>query len=158
MNKKLLLIIIYCLLLTGCVDIFNYKNKNDHDKNNTVLEKSKIKENDKNMLKISAIINNENYIINLENNETVEEFIKLLPQEYKMNELNGNEKYIYLNTQLPTNSLNPKRINAGDVMLYGNNCLVIFYKSFDTSYAYTKIGHIDNLPDLGNSDVLVKFE
>ena len=63
-----------------------------------------------------------------------------------------------MNNSLTTNSYNPNHIVKGDVMLYGNNCLVIFYKSFDTSYSYTKIGHIDNLPDLGNSDVLVKFE
>ena len=75
-----------------------------------------------------------------------------------MNELNGNEKYVYLNNSLPTNSYNPKRINSGDIMLYGNNCLVIFYESFDTSYSYTRIGHIDNLPDLGNENIIVKFE
>ena len=40
-------------------------------------------------------------------------------------------------------------------MLYGNNCLVIFYKTFETSYSYTKIGHIDNLEDLGNEDITV---
>ena len=43
-------------------------------------------------------------------------------------------------------------------MLYGNNCLVIFYKSFDTSYSYTKIGHIDNLDNLGNGSITAKFE
>ena len=43
-------------------------------------------------------------------------------------------------------------------MLYGNNCLVIFYKSFDTSYSYTKIGHIDNLEDLGTGNIIVKLE
>ena len=74
-----------------------------------------------------------------------------------MNELNGNEKYVYLDNKLPTSPYNPKRINAGDVMLYGNNCLVIFYKSFDTSYSYTKIGHIDNLPDLGSGTISVKI-
>ena len=42
-------------------------------------------------------------------------------------------------------------------MIYGNDCLVIFYKSFTSSYSYTKIGHIDNLPDLGNDNVLVSF-
>ena len=75
-----------------------------------------------------------------------------------MKELNGNEKYVYLDSKLPVSEYSPKHINKGDVMLYGNNCLVIFYKSFDTSYSYTKIGHIDNLDDLDNKDVLVKFK
>jgi hypothetical protein len=43
-------------------------------------------------------------------------------------------------------------------MLYGNDCLVIFYKSFNTTYSYTKIGHIDDLPNLGNGSINVKFE
>ena len=81
----------------------------------------------------------------------------MLPVEFNMSELNGNEKYVYMPSSLPTNSSNPKHINAGDVMLYGDNCLVIFYKSFDTSYSYTRIGHIDNLNDLGNGSVTVKF-
>lgn len=107
---------------------------------------------------MKAIINNKEYVINLESNETVNSLIKLLPMEITMSELNGNEKYIYLDNTLPTNSYNPNRINAGDVMLYGNNCLVIFYKSFDTSYSYTKIGHIDNLEDLGTGNITVKLE
>ena len=107
---------------------------------------------------VKIVINNNEYTINLEDNETVKSFIKLLPTELTMSELNGNEKYIYLDSNLPTNESNPKHINAGDVMLYGDNCLVIFYKSFDTSYSYTKIGHIDNLPDLGSDNIIVKFE
>ena len=43
-------------------------------------------------------------------------------------------------------------------MLYGNNCLVIFYKSFDTLYSYTKIGHIDYLENLENGSITVKLE
>ena len=43
-------------------------------------------------------------------------------------------------------------------MLFSDNCLVIFYKSFDTSYSYTKIGHIDNLPNLGNGSITVIYE
>jgi hypothetical protein len=43
-------------------------------------------------------------------------------------------------------------------MLYGNNCLVIFYKSFYTSYSYTRIGHINNLPDLGTESISIKIE
>ena len=125
---------------------FIKENMENSDNSNEVIESLK------------AFINGEEYIINLENNETATSFVNLLPQELNMSELNGNEKYVYLDTKLPTNPENPKRINAGDVMLYGDNCLVIFYKSFDTSYSYTKIGHIDNLPDLGNVSITVKFE
>ena len=104
------------------------------------------------------MLKNENeYNITLEENETTKEFIKMLPQEYTMKELNGNEKYIYLDKSLPTDSYNPKQINKGDVMLFGDNCLVIFYKSFNTNYSYTKIGHIDNLSELSKDDIKVKF-
>ena len=107
---------------------------------------------------VKIVIDQKEYIIDLEDNETVKSFINMLPLELNMKELNGNEKYVYLDNSLPTNSSNPKRINAGDVMLYGNNCLVIFYKSFDTSYSYTKIGHIDNLENLGNENINVKIK
>ena len=74
-----------------------------------------------------------------------------------MNELNGNEKYGTLDKSLTTNSYNPGVINKGDVMLYGSNTLVVFYKTFNTSYSYTKIGHIDNLDDLGSNNVKVEI-
>ncbi len=107
---------------------------------------------------IKAFINGKEYIINLEDNETVKSFINMLPVEFNMSELNGNEKYVYIPSSLPTNSSNPKHINSGDVMLYGDNCLVIFYKTFDTSYSYSKIGHINNLPDLGKESINVKID
>ena len=153
--KKVLLslvMILSLLTITGC-------NSQSQPKNNITkpTEKSQNKESD-NMTKINVIINNENYILNLENNDTTKEFIKLLPKEYTMNELNGNEKYVQIATSLPTDSYNPKQINQGDVMLFGDNCIVIFYKTFTTPYSYTKIGHIDNLPDLGNDKITAKFE
>ncbi len=141
--KKILLVLIV-ILITGCSNnkVELPKEKNDLGVNNQV----------------KVLIDKKEYTINLEDNETAKEFVNMLPLELNMNELNGNEKYIYLDTTLPTNSSNSKRINVGDVMLYGDNCLVIFYKSFDTSYSYTKIGHIDNLANLGNDSISVKFE
>ena len=151
-----LLILILLFITIGC----NSKKENNSINNN---QEDNIKNNKSSNIKeeintMKVIINKKEYIINLEDNETVKSFISSLPQELEMSELNGNEKYIYLDKSLPTNSENIKRIKAGDVMLYGNNCLVIFYKSFNTSYSYTKIGHIDNLPDLGDGNIKVTFE
>ena len=139
--KNILLVFIILLLLTGCSFSININTNKD---SNTTHEEKETYE-----MKVQ---------IDLESNETALEFSRLLPLTVNMNELNGNEKYVYLDNSLPTNPYNPKHIEAGDVMLFGNNCLVIFYKSFDTSYSYTKIGHIDNLPDLGNKDVTVTID
>ena len=111
------------------------------------------------VMNIKVSINNEEYIATIEKNETAQTFINQLPQEFIMNELNGNEKYVYMDNSLPTNPLNPEHIQCGDIMLYNNNCLVIFYKSFNTNYSYTKIGHIDNFPNLEESDsITARFE
>ena len=151
MNKK----IIYCIIILLCIFIVTGCKKKIIENNN----QSNTNDNYKEVISSMKItIDNELYIINLEENETVSAFINLLPIEFNMNELNGNEKYYYLDKELPTNSINVKHINKGDVMLYGNNCLVIFYKSFDTTYSYTKIGHIDNLKDLDSNNIKVKIE
>ena len=142
--KKVLSLLIVILLLTACSSVKEQK-----------VEKEINKDSDISM--INVIINNKEYNLDLEDNKTVKELLELLPIEEEMTELNGNEKYLYLDKSLPTASSNPKHINSGDVMLFGDNCLVIFYKSFDTTYSYTKIGHIDNLEDLGSSNITVKF-
>ena len=133
-------------------------NFNKTDVENDLNNKSEVEDIMESVKNIKVSINDKEYDAIIENNETAKTFVSLLPQEFNMEELNGNEKYFYMGNSLPTNSYNPKHIEKGDIMLYGNNCLVVFYKSFDTSYSYTKIGHIDNLPDLGNDTVIVKFE
>ena len=152
-------LILPCSIYQVKEDKSGYENKNIKfiSNDNGITWNLYEKESD-NVNKINIIINDITYEANLEDNETVKEFIKLLPKEFSMNELNGNEKYVYLENNLPTNAINPKFINKGDIYVYGNNCLVIFYKSFETSYSYTKIGHIDNLPDLGNDSLKVKIE
>lgn len=97
----------------------------------------------------------------LENNETTKELLQRLPLEIEMKELNGNEKYYYFDEHLPRNASLVNKINVGDIMLFGDNCLVIFYQSFATSYSYTKLGKIDN-PDslaevLGSGNIKVKI-
>lgn len=78
----------------------------------------------------------------LANNATAQAFNALMPMTLNMTELNGNEKYKYIDSTLPTNAACPGTIHAGDILLYGNNCVVVFYKTFSTSYSYSKIGKI----------------
>ena len=172
MKNKIIveIIILFCVCIIG--GIFLLLNKNDNkeqqiynnQRNNIVINNEKytkttnIESENKLISDIKVIIDGKTYNAKMEENETAQSFANMLPVEFNMNELNGNEKYIYLENTLSTNSYNPKRIEAGDIMLYGNNCLVVFYKSFDTSYSYTKIGHIENLSDLGRKNITIKFE
>ena len=56
-------------------------------------------------------------------------------------------KVFRFNESLPANASNPGTIQTGDLMLYGSNTLVLFYKNFSTSYSYTRIGRIENPRD-----------
>ena len=84
-----------------------------------------------------------------------------LPLTLDMRELNGNEKYFYADFALPASSFRPGRIEAGDIMLYGNDCIVLFYESFSTSYSYTRIGRVSDAGGLaaalGEGNVTVTF-
>ena len=54
-----------------------------------------------------------------------------------------------------------KTIRAGDIMLFQSNTLVIFYDTFESDYAYTRIGSVtdpDGLAEaLGPGDVRVEW-
>ena len=97
----------------------------------------------------------------LEDNETARAFSALLPMDLHMTELNGNEKYHYLMSGLPNAPERVGHIEAGDILLFGDSCVVVFYQSFDTPYSYTRIGRIvspENLAEqLGAGDVDVGF-
>ena len=158
MNKRIIVfIIIFCICIIGGVCVLLNMNNSEEQKVSDNYIENNIESENKLIYELKVIINGKTYNAKIEENETAQSFVNMLPVEYNMSELNGNEKYIYLDNKLPTNSYNPKHIEKGDIMLYGNNCLVVFYKSFDTSYSYTKIGHIENLSDLGNNNITIKF-
>ena len=107
-------------------------------------------------------VGDKQFPVNLESSDTVTALTEMLPLTLDMSELNGNEKYYYLDTSLPSSPEKVGHISEGDIMLYGDSCLVVFYKSFDTSYTYTRIGHIDDASELadtlGTGSVTVTFE
>ena len=95
-------------------------------------------------------------------NPTTRALLNRLPMTVSMGELNGNEKYYYMPDSLPTDSHRPGNIHAGDLMLYGSDCLVLFYESFSSGYSYTRLGSIDDPSGLsaalGRGSVDVTFQ
>ena len=110
---------------------------------------------------VNVRVNNNDFKLILYDNDTARDFLSLLPLNIKMNDLNRNEKYYYLDKNLKTKTESINNIKTGDFMLYGNNCIVLFYESFRTSYKYTKIGYIENFDNLKNilgyDDVYIHF-
>ena len=82
---------------------------------------------------IELIVNGRKFEISLYDNETAKAFANTLPLTLEMKELNGNEKYHYLEKPLPTDSSRVESISCGDLMLYGSDCIVLFYQNFSTS-------------------------
>ena len=121
----------------------------------------KMTEADKKEQVMTVEINGQKFEAELYDNDTADAFKEMLPIAFSMNEHNGNEKYIYMDQSLPSASEKIGDIQNGDIMLFGSDCLVVFYKSFQTSYTYTHIGYIKN-PDglssaLGSGSAEISF-
>ena len=142
MKKFLFIICAAMLLMAGC-------GENSTAKGANIMSTVKIS------------VNGQTFDVKLEDNASARAFTENFPLEVEMTELNGNEKYFYLDKNLPSNSERVGQIHAGDLMLFGSNCVVIFYKDFPTSYSYTRLGKIENAADLakvlGAGNIYVKF-
>lgn len=145
--KKSLLFIIVVIISLFTIGCNNETNKQENtNETNEVISSMKV------------TINDIEYTLYLADTKAAQQLVEYAPFEVTMKELNGNEKYVYLSDGFTVDSFKPTHIEKGDVMLFDNSCIVIFYKSFNTSgYSYTRLGHIDNLPDFDNNDVKVKF-
>ena len=143
----------FLLLLTMYMYISSKVSRNmEEDNINILMAQSKIK----------IKINSQTFTATLLDNKSTKAFKEILPLTMKMTELNGNEKYFDLPNSLPTNSYNPQTIKNGDLMLYGSKTFVLFYKTFSTSYSYTKLGSVDDITGLttalGSGTVTVFLE
>ena len=142
--KKIILILL-CIFLVGCTKEEKPIEEIEYDIPNEVVETMRIN------------ISGNEYIVNLEDNDTAKLLASKLPQEFQMRDKDRNKKYIYLSFKLPANPEKLKRLEKGDVILSGNDCLIVVYNAFETDESFTKIGHTDDLPTLGYDNVVMRF-
>lgn len=97
----------------------------------------------------------------LEENEAVSALVEMMREStvvVQMSDYSGFEKVGPLGASLPASN-SQTTTQAGDIVLYNGNQIVIFYGS--NSWSYTRLGHIDDLTGweeaLGSGDVTVIF-
>ena len=111
--------------------------------------------------RMTVTVNGRSFSAVLYDNKTANELYSRLPLELEMNELNGNEKFYNFSDGFTTSSKPAGHISKGDIKLYGDDCLVLFYDSFTSGYSYTDIGYIEDVSGfeevLGTGNVTVRF-
>lgn len=146
---------------TGCVraDLSMAENMNIQNKDNN---SGSIKAGKRESSQVKIKIGSDTFTATLFDNETTTEFKARLPITLLMNDLNGNEKKYDFSKAFPTDSVKPGTINQGDLMIWGGNTLVLFYKTFPTPYSYTRLGRVNDPSGLestvGAGSVTATFE
>lgn len=134
--KKLLPCLLVLLLLAACGGPTAEPVDQEPSQSNTTEVPS--------MPTLTLTANQQSWPVTLTDSPAAQALLDQLPLTLEMAELNGNEKYAALPAPLPVQASCPGQIQAGDVMLYGKDCLVLFYESFSTSYSYTPLGRLDD--------------
>lgn len=98
------------------------------------------------MVPITISVGDEAFSAMLADTEAARQLAAQLPVTYDMSELNGNEKYVYTGMSFSTDGASiPSTISAGDVMLFGSDCVVVFYETHpNDGYSYTPLATVDD--------------
>ena len=112
-------------------------------------------------MQMNVQVGGSNFTATLEENEAVDALVDMMeqgPVTIRMSDYSGFEKVGPLGTSLPTSN-QQTTTQAGDIVLYQGNQIVMFYGS--NSWSYTRLGHINDLTGweeaLGSGDVTVTF-
>lgn len=125
-------------LLYSALVLGSYIMMNDAPSASSITEKSRM----------WMTVGEQRFAITLTDNAASRAFVTLLPLTLEMSDLNSNEKYASLPGAQPYKASKPGTIHAGDLMLYGTDTLVVFYSTFKSKYAYTRLGRVDDTANL----------
>ncbi len=111
---------------------------------------------------IKITVGSSSFTVELSRQKAAETFRAMLPLTLSMKDVNKNEKYARLPRELSAAASSSGAVHAGDLMLWGSDGLVLFYKTFPTSYHYTPLGHISDTSGLekalGAGNVVITLE
>ena len=142
-RARIVLIAVIIVILAAVICLFLFRKEDPSDK------------------RMIVTVNGRSFSAVLYDNKTANELYSRLPLELEMNELNHNEKYYNFSDGFTTSSKPAGHISKGDIKLYGDDCLVLFYDSFSSGYSYTDIGYIEDVSGfeevLGTGNVTVRF-
>ena len=108
-------------------------------------EENSMKRNEAKENQIRITVGESSFIVTLEDNESAAALRELLldgDRTISASNYGGFEKVCQLGTRLPSHDVQTTT-QAGDVMLYNSNQIVIFYAS--NSWAYTRLGRVEGL-------------
>lgn len=112
-------------------------------------------------MKVNISINSKTFSATLEDNEAAKELYEIIKTDgltVEMSDYSGFEKVGALGHMLTSND-KQTTTEAGDIVLYQSNQIVMFYGS--NSWSYTRLGKIDDLSGweetLGSGDITAEF-
>ena len=168
LSVTFIIVCAFAALLSGCADSRRTEDPesqssgSDSDKVQEVqAAEQNVKEEETMDRKMIVEVGGKHFTATLEDNkaaETLAEMMQEDPVTVQMSDYGGFEKVGDLGTELPTSN-RQTTTQAGDIVLYQGNQIVIFYGS--NSWSYTRLGRIDDLTGwetaLGDGDATVTF-
>ncbi|MEY8392660.1 cyclophilin-like fold protein [Lachnospiraceae bacterium 45-W7] len=150
--------ILMICVLCSCGTSKQKENTNDKAENVPVQESFDRKDAE---MRLNLQAGNQIFTATLEDNVAADAFVSMMEEEpvvIQMSDYSGVEKVGPLGRELPSDN-RQLTTQAGDIVLYNNNQIVIFYGS--NSWSYTKLGKVEDLSGwedaLGDGDVAVTF-
>ncbi|MFV0400018.1 MAG: cyclophilin-like fold protein [Oscillospiraceae bacterium] len=115
------------------------------------------------LIAVSIVIGEETFAAKFYDTVSARVLTDQMPLTIKMEDYAGQEKVLRLPYDFPSVSTQtPATIRAGELYLWSENSLVLFYTTFQNSYGgYVPIGYIEDITGLdtalGSGDAMVTF-